>query len=179
MDDAILLIDKGEDLQAVLRPCRHLVQIGFWDNRSASAERLADALGFTLPEDGQQVADFPGGWVYRIAPSRLLLLGSEDRPLLPECQTVIGQGGMVSDISHAKLLLDLKGSAAVPLLCRGITLNLGFAGLRPGCFAQTRLHDASILLHRLEEAQFQLLIPTSYAAAVSDWFKDAAHLMRY
>ncbi|MEQ8654863.1 MAG: hypothetical protein RIC87_20540 [Kiloniellales bacterium] len=180
MDDRHSILDQGAALQLQLQPCRPLVQVGFWRGaRGAAALRLAEALAFEMPADGRQVAGFPDGWAYRIAPDRLLLLSDRARPLLQECRSAVGQDGAVSDIGHAKRILDLDGSEAVSLLTRGIAIDLGPAGLTPGAFAQTRLHDASILVHRLSPERFRLLIPTSFAAALVDWFVESWAMMQY
>ncbi len=98
--------------------------------------------------------------IWRNAPDRLLLQSQD--PL-----TVASDGALaVSDLSDARVGLEIKGLGAAGMLARVTALNYAPNSFASGCFAQTALHHISVLIERKQTDRFDLLVPTYWAQSV-------------
>jgi heterotetrameric sarcosine oxidase gamma subunit len=80
---------------------------------------------------------------------------------------------VVTDVSSASVLLELRGPAAVPILMRDCTLDLEGNAVPPGGCAHTAFAQTSVTIHRPHEPDtWRLLVERSVALDVWDWLVD-------
>ncbi len=169
------------NLQVRSCPLESLVQVSLWrDNVDEVGALIAQELRFSLPQNGRSVSAMEGGFAYRIAPERLLLISDADADLFNKVLGAVTlEMAAVSDIGHSRARLILEGEDAQPLLARLVPLDFGPAGLLPGQYAQSFLHDVNLLIHRQEEHLFNLLVPLSFSKSAQEWIAHAHRLMQY
>src|SRR4030095_8759768 len=129
------------------RPCGTILQYHAWPDRYADmATMLATRCGATsAPAPGKAVSR-PDGCLLRVHPQRLWLLsesiGTGGYPALsPET-------GATLDLSHARTILHVAESGAVPLLSRFIAIDLRSHRFAVDDVAVTPFHRVSVVLWR-------------------------------
>lgn len=159
-------------------PVGALVQLNGWDD---SYDRLAAAagraLGVTPPADTRMavavrgvstdaVAPSPGLTLFRIAPTRLLVLqdaaaghdtgaesaGSAARLADRLAPAVRVEDGTLVDLSEARVRLRLSGPAGRAVFAKGLPIDLRPEVFGIGAFAQSVFHHVDVLVHRVGDA---------------------------
>jgi sarcosine oxidase subunit gamma len=77
------------------------------------------------------------------------------------------------DVSANRVCLELAGEGAADVLARGCALDLHTSVFPPGRCAQTLLARAQVILYRIDEDTFRLLVRPSFADYLGAWFRDA------
>ena len=86
-----------------------------------------------------------------------------------------GEHSLVSDVSHARVVIALEGEHARDVLCKGCSLDLDPVAFRVGQCAQTSLARAHMLLHQIGEApRYHIYAQRSFAGYLYSWLEDAA-----
>jgi heterotetrameric sarcosine oxidase gamma subunit len=157
-----------------------LVQVAaFAQTREPLTAALSHTLGMLLPADGRTASLQGDVTVYQIAPGRYLI----SRPwgvgatLFDELTPVIGPDvGAVTDLSHARSFIELRGEAAREVLARGFALDLDPLVFGENAFAQTPVHHISTLLHRLpgEPSAFRILVLRTFARSFWEWLFETS-----
>lgn len=148
------------------RPATILQAVGWPEDRAALHAALGAWLGDPPPELGW--ARSRGSCtVMALAPGRWLLLAETPAPP-PDAPPFL-----VTDLSAARLALRLSGRDLEPLLRKGVGFDPDARAFPPGRVAQTLIHHVPVLLHRIEAAAVDLLVPSSWAHAVRAWLDDA------
>ena len=148
--------------------CNGLVSVACWQGQlEAHCAGLCDKLDGRIPEDGRRSTIWRSGYIFRTARDRLLIQSCETNDLesLVRGNLVSGQAA-ISDLSHAWRSIDLSGRLVPDLLSRCLSIDCSESGLPVGCFAQTHLQDAQVLLHRKNGFSYTLLVQTSFSVAV-------------
>jgi heterotetrameric sarcosine oxidase gamma subunit len=81
--------------------------------------------------------------------------------------------GAVLDLSHARTVIHIDASTAVPLLSRFVTVDLRPEHFDVGRLAMTPLHRVSVVLWRRADG-IDILAPRSFAASLWDLLAETA-----
>lgn len=155
------------------RRFKTIAQIAAWpDSLSAVREALRSATGIEPPALGRFALD-GSAILAALAPGRFLVL-HEDADLVRDIEAAVpASSGAVTDLGHARTILRLSGDAVVPLLAKGVMLDLDPRAFPPGALAQTFLHHMDVLLLRHEERTFDLALFRGFAVSLAEWLADA------
>jgi sarcosine oxidase subunit gamma len=148
------------------RPAMILQVAGWPEDRAALHAALTAWLGAPPPELGW-ARSHDGRTVMALAPGRWLLLAEMAVPP-PDAPPLV-----VTELSAARLVLRLTGPDLAPLLRRGVGFDPDARGFPVGRVAQTLIHHVPVLLHRIEAAAVDLLVPRSWSHALRAWLDDA------
>ena len=119
----------------------------------------------------------PKSDVLWLGPDEWLVVGHEasDGKLSRELQHAFsGKFVAVVDVSSGYTVLELNGRAVREVLSRGCPLDLDANTFRVGDCAQSHYFKASIILHRMGEDSFELVIRRSFADYFCRMLVDAA-----
>lgn len=152
--------------------CPSLVSIAFWRGEiTPRGVDLCDALGGDLPPSGRQVTQFEAGYIYRIARDQLLIRSDSDDSVFERVRSLVSSDhAALSGLSHARQIIGLSGPCVPVMISRCLPIDCSDTSLPIGCFVQTFLQDAVVLLHRETEQKYSLMVPTSFSRAVMDRF---------
>lgn len=120
-----------------------------------------------LPDTAAALATGPGQW---------LVVSDHDTPaaLMAQLASLPGKP-MVTDLSHARCRICLRGPAARHVLQSGITIDLSYTAFPPGRSTPTAFRNIAIVIHALESDTFDVYVFRSYALTLWQWLVDAAH----
>jgi methylglutamate dehydrogenase subunit D len=159
----------GEAVGIHEAPLGHLAQLAGWENFASSASVLLRSLGLGLTTDYRNAWRGKDAVVWRIAPDRVLI--RSDHPLAlastPELAAL--------DLSQARVRLRLEGPGAAGLLARLAALDFSDATFPVGSFAQAGMHHIGVLIDRLGQEEFELLIPTTWASSLVGLIGEHLH----
>jgi sarcosine oxidase subunit gamma len=166
------------DLVALSGPAVSLAEVPFQrmiDLRvapgSAVAQRVSRALGVTLPGPGA-VASRGAVSVLRLGPDEWLVVAPDGVELVTALDHAVrpDPGGVV-DVSAHRTTVALRGPAARAVLSHGCALDLDRFG--PRRCASTLLGPVDVILWRVQDDEYRLLVRCSYAEYLADWLLDA------
>lgn len=177
----------GEDDAPVLLsepPLGALWQVAGWlPSFEPAITTLLAPLG--LPDTGTfSVARSAGETtVFRIAPERVLLRQRGAATLPAILASAAPEVLPVLDLGHARTVVRVEGAAAPDLLARLVNVDLHDSAMPEGGFAQTGIHEVSVLLHRLAGAgagpRYEVYIPRSWARSVWELITVSAAPLGY
>jgi sarcosine oxidase subunit gamma len=141
---------------------RHTLRAG-----EAVLPRIADALGFTLPQTACRSASLSERHALWLGPDEWLLLCATDDALGDELAVALaGQPHSLVEVSCRQTALIVSGSRAVELISAGCPLDLGLGAFPVGMCTRTLFGKAEIVLWRTGEAQFHIEVWRSFAGYV-------------
>lgn len=164
--------DKGDRTAALAfseRALGSLWQIAGWRDFEAAIEPVLSALGLEgLGDYGfvQTSATVEG---YRIAPDRIWLCGPNASALEAAFDAARSDRLALLDLSHARVVIRVSGAAVADLMARVAPLDFSPAAFPADCFAQTGIHGVPVLIRRLSDEAFDLLVPVTWAVSVWEW----------
>ncbi len=130
-------------------------------------------LGLTLPP--ANTAHLGARTALRCGPERWLVVGERAAETLLPTQLERAAAGTaaITDVSDARTVLRVAGSAASALLVQGCAIDL--EAMEPGRVAATSMARLHSLLHMVDESpSFDVYASRSYAAFLWDWFAQHA-----
>jgi sarcosine oxidase subunit gamma len=139
-------------------------------------QRLASALGFTLPVVPNSVTSGEERRALWLGPDEWLVVGpdSEQQALEQALRNSLGDAlGSIVDVSGNRTVIEIRGEKLRDLLAHGVSMDLDACSFSPDHCAQTLLAKAQVILERREESAFHLYARTSFASYVADWLLDA------
>ena len=140
---------------------------------AASADDLRERLGaFNLIADPAPLRCVRGEGLRLLwtGPGQYLVVSQRhrDRELALSLSTALdGSGGVAVDVSHARSVLRVEGSASRELLAKGCPLDVD--SMAPGDCAATLIGHFSVLLHRDDGDAFEIYVTRSFARSFLDW----------
>ncbi|MCR9085889.1 MAG: hypothetical protein NXH97_03995 [Rhodobacteraceae bacterium] len=145
-----------------------LWQMAGWDDFETRAGAALRELG--LPGVGSYRAAQSAGSVtsWRIAPDRLLVEGAGDLGRFHSGEFVL------LDLSHARSVITLSGPPARDVLSLLTAVDVSAAAFLPGQFLQVGIHGIGVLLACLGPEDFELFVPTTWAASIQELILDNA-----
>ena len=150
---------------------------------AAAAAALPRALGFAGLGRFDVAEQAGTALAFRIAPERILVRLA-NRARWEETASSFDLARLcVLDMSHSRSVVAISGGAAADLLARLLAIDLDASVFGAGRFAQTGLSGIPVLLHRSAgegaAADFELYVPSSFAAAVWDLLSEHARPFGY
>ncbi|MEO1225764.1 MAG: hypothetical protein AAFX92_16220 [Pseudomonadota bacterium] len=143
-----------------------LWQVAGWQDFETVVEPVLAALGFAGLGDHCSVRVSAGTECYRIAPDRILLR-CPDAGALSAALDKAPPGRLTAlDLSHARIVIRISGTAAVDLMARLVPLDFAGPAFSIDSFAQTGIHGVPVLTRRLSEEAFDLFVPVTWAVSV-------------
>ena len=82
--------------------------------------------------------------------------------------------GTVTALSGARVCLRLEGAAVCEVLAHHVALDLDLREFPAGCFAQTGIDHAGVLLERRGRECFELYMLSTFAGSAWDLLVDSA-----
>ena len=160
----------------------HLVQIGVFDrSRAALALAVEELCGCALPTSPRLVTTSPrretaspAHRLYRIADDQYWLVTQDPSAAPALARAIAPQVATITALNHARIRLVIEGAAAAALLARLVTIDLRSTAFPEGCFAQTGVHHAGVLLERRGAERYELYVLRTYALSTWEWIVDAA-----
>ena len=138
---------------------------------AAVAEAVATAVGTAVPAPLTAVFDGARGAVW-MAPDELLLLAPlAEAPVMAETleRQLEARHALVADMSHARSLIRLTGSAAPEVLAKGAPVDLREAAFPVGRARRTHLAEIAVgLWHRAPEV-WEIACFRSYSRHLWAW----------
>lgn len=159
------LIAGGEGFRAVEEPFLQMASLRL--SRKADRSAALASLPFDLPAS-------PNSWtgsaelsLARFEPNAWMLLSATPRSLPPS------EGPwVVTELSSRLASFRLSGEQAAEVLGSGTSVVLPAGGFTRSLFAET----VPVLIQRLGDADYRLLIDVSLAEYLSSWLADAGRL---
>ncbi|MEQ9487999.1 MAG: sarcosine oxidase subunit gamma family protein [Alphaproteobacteria bacterium] len=146
-----------------------LVSVAFWQNgidRYGAA--FCASLNGELPSSGYVASAYDAGYLFRISRDRLLMQSSHDEALYQRVRAALPDNeAAVSDLSHARQVICLSGPDIPIMLSRCLPVECSNSALPVEHFVQTYLQDAVVLVHRVSAQEYRMIVPTSFADAIS------------
>ncbi|MEM7441793.1 MAG: hypothetical protein AAF414_00540 [Pseudomonadota bacterium] len=156
-----------------------LWQIAGWGDFAQAAESTLDELGLSGLGDYRAVRSSSAVQCYRIAPDKMWLRDC-DTEFLTTAITKAPAGRLTSlDLSHSRVVIGISGVGSSELLAKLMSIDLSLSSFPADSFAQTGIHHVAVMIHRLAEDQFELLVPVTWAVSVWDWTCLHAEPMGY
>ena len=146
-------------------------------NPEAIGQAVYPVLGFDLPvRPNTSVTGNPA--VLWMGPRKwLIILDSRNsREMKEQLETALsGMPCLVSDLSDARVGIEVSGAHARTVLGRVCALDLDSCSFRPGLCAQSLFARVPLLLHQVDEAPtYHLYLDRSLATYAWEWLSDAA-----
>jgi len=156
-----------------------LWQVAGWQDFETAVEPLLAALGFAGLGDYRSVRTSAGTECYRIAPDRILLRCPDADVLLAALDKAPPGRLAALDLSHARIVIRVSGEATVDLMARLARLDFAGPAFPIDSFAQTGIHGVPVLIRRLSEEAFDLVVPVTWAVSVWEWVCENARPFGY
>jgi heterotetrameric sarcosine oxidase gamma subunit len=154
---------------------RHLVQLGvFGGGAGAVAPLVRSITGAALPDSNFEVTQSGLHRLYRLAADQYWVVSVEEGVCRALEQTLPPDSGTVTVLSGARVCLRLEGRAACEVLAHHVALDLDLKEFPSGCFAQTAIDHAGVLLDRRGHQCFELYMLSTFAASAWDVLVDSA-----
>ena len=174
----------------------HLVQIGVFErSRAALAAAVEAVCGCALPSSPRTVTTsprlvtasprtvttsppivtaVPAHRLYRIAEDQYWLVTQDRAAAAALSRAIAPQDASITVLDHARIRLLIEGAAAAALLARLVTIDLRPTAFPAGCFAQTGVHHAGVLLERSGAERYEMYVLRTFAVSTWEWIVDAA-----
>lgn len=144
----------------------------------AERERLETALGATIPDVPNQVANNGAVDIAWTAPGEWTLLGEEsavDALCVSARDALHGATAIVAPLTHGKIAFRLSGEGARAVLSSLMPLDFHHRAFYPGTSARSVFGDFSAFVQAIDGAPtFRLVIDQSYAGFAFAQLKEAA-----
>lgn len=140
-----------------------------------AAAGVEAVLGAALPRVCGDVTSLPAGSILWLSPDEFLVVGDRAPALVDTIAAQLGsQPGSVMDVSASRTALELTGNCARSLLEKGCALDLHPRALRPNTALVTTLAQVRVIVFKLDDERFLLLVPASFTDYLVTWIIDAA-----
>ncbi len=151
-----------------------LVQLGVFTGREAEfAATVKPILAAPLPRAGA-VQSSARARVYSIARDQYWVM-SADAALAGALAAAVDPAvGSVTSLSHARVRIAIRGTAARAMLAKVLTIDVHPDVFRVGEARQTGLHHTGALCERSAADRYDFYVLRTYAASIWECLVDAA-----
>jgi heterotetrameric sarcosine oxidase gamma subunit len=157
---------------AELRPAA-IVQIAAWPDSLQAVKRiLAEVLGQGVPPLGSLAAGAQGT-IAALGPGRYLLVSASPDIVARLADVVAVADGAVTDLSHGRTILSLKGGSAAAILAKGLAIDLHPSVFPPGRVAQSVIHHIDVTVQCRAADHYELMVLRGFAEDFLEWLMDA------
>jgi sarcosine oxidase subunit gamma len=147
-----------------------ILQVQAWPETLPAVKAALAGILFGEPPALGEAVERAGTTVAHVAPGRFMLASADAGLAARVAEAIAAADGAVTDLSHGRAILALDGEAALPVLQKCVTLDLG--AFPVGRAAPTAIHHIDVLIHRRTEARFELWVLRSFAVALAEWLLD-------
>jgi|GEM_PF-1911443 len=176
------------------RPLGELMQLsGRGNGFSNRLGSVLSGLGVdSAPDFGEVAVGDNGLEVLRLAPDRLWLRSPPREAGVRQAKALdlaLAANGLdlevmwKLDLSQSRAVIVIEGAGegcgAEDLLARLISLDCDASMFEPGSFEETVLHDVSVLVQRKGLAEFEILVPVTWAQSLWSYVREAALPLGY
>lgn len=142
---------------------------------SGPAERIAAQLGARLPSACGSVGSTPDSSVLWLSPDEFLAVSERNGAELTAALVTAlhGEPGSAVEVSANRTTLELSGASARDVLEKGCPLDLHPRSFAVGAAYATTLASVPVLVWRVEEQTYRVLVRSSFADHVGRWLVDA------
>jgi heterotetrameric sarcosine oxidase gamma subunit len=149
-------------------PQATLYALEIWSNPAVVAKRFEASTGFTLPTMGKS-----GGTkdlcLIRYEPTVWQVEGD-----IAALRDIVGSDGAITAIGGGIVKVRLSGAGWRTLLMEGGVFDAENASFAPGCTAATIINHVAIRLHVIDAETCDAYVPSSYSAAIIEFWNEAA-----
>jgi len=156
-----------------------LFQIAGWDDFAKATAPALTPLGFDGPGNYRTVRTAGLACCLRIAPDKLLLRHQDRSVLSASLEKLDPARSPTLDLSHARWIIDVEGSAAEALLARLAAIDFSLSKFPESSFVQTGIHHVGVMLHRVSVEKFEIYVPVTWARSLWDFICEAATPLGY
>ncbi len=129
--------------------------------------RIAEALGFALPQTACRSANLGARYALWLGPDEWLLLCPPGDTLGEALRVALsGAPHSLVEVSDRQTALIVSGPRAVELISAGCPLDLGLRAFPVGMCTRTLFGKAEIVLWRMGEAEFHIEVWRSFTSYV-------------
>jgi heterotetrameric sarcosine oxidase gamma subunit len=154
---------------------RHLVQLGLFAGAAGEVSPLVRSItGAALPDSNREATDSGCHRLYRIAADQYWIASPDEGAGRALEQAVPSGAGTVTALSGARVCVRLEGRAACAVLSHHVAIDLDLKEFPIGCFAQTGIDHAGVLLDRRGGECFELYLLSTFAGSAWDLLVDTA-----
>jgi len=151
-----------------------MVQVAAFDAAAAAAS-IAQATGASAPMSRNGVGSCDNTRVLWIGPGRWLVVEPESRDLsrllADHCAPAVAA---ITDLSHARTVVRIDGSAARSVLAKLCTLDFDPPAFAPESCAQTQLGQIGALIDCRAPDTFDIAVYRGFAVSAWEMLTDAA-----
>ncbi len=163
----------GVTVNVTLKRC--MFQVQAWpDTIETVAQSLSSALGIDVAFNQRTVLANDDVEVVTVGPGRVLVSGGDNAAFAAVGEAVAPDIGAVTDLSHARIRLDLTGSDSAFILSKGLNLDFDHERMPDGTVHASGIHGVPIIMVRRTRELFTLYVPRTFAAAIAEWIGEAA-----
>ena len=134
-----------------------------------------------MPRKANTVAEHGGLFAFWLGPDEWLVhceLAHTEKIMQQLAESLAATNYAATEVTDYYTVLELSGESAAAALARGCPLDLHPRAFKPGGCAQTRFGNASVLLHRVEAARFNVQVRWSFTEYVWDYLARAIDACR-
>lgn len=135
------------------------------------AETAVRSLGCPLPVVPNTSTRGTCCDVLWLGPTEWLLAGMIDTEIISNLEA---ESALLTDVSHGRVIVRIKGGGARNLLAKGCALDLHPRCFQKGLCPQTSIAKVNVLLHQIEESIFDIYVGRSYALYFWEWLTASA-----
>ena len=139
-------------------------------------QAVTAVLGVPLPTQPLSSAESGIARVYWISPNewQIVVEGSQTYTIEKGLREVLNGHYALVNISGGQTLLRLSGSNAIKVLMKSVAYDVHINNFPIGKVVTTTFARTQVLLKRVAEEQFELIIRRSFADYIYDWLLQAS-----
>lgn len=161
------------------RPLGALMQLTVW-GRSDALGDLLGPLSLDQPLAPGRVSRAQGDVrLYQPAPDRLWITADDQGSVNAVISRVDSTRFSALDLSSSRVVIEISGPAAEDLMARLVTIDCAADVFVAGSFAQTALHEVSVLVERMKADTFAIWVPITWAQSLWSYVTVAAEPFGY
>lgn len=144
---------------------------------TAFCNAVRSVCGCELPIAPNSSSACPDGEILKLGPNEWLLAAISGTAWT---ETMAIPGATLTDVSHARIAVQVDGDKSRDLLAKGCAVDLHPRQLPPGSCVQTSIAKIGVILHKqLDDNGFTLYAARSYAGSFWHWLTTAANEYGY
>ncbi|MBY0269927.1 MAG: sarcosine oxidase subunit gamma [Burkholderiales bacterium] len=139
---------------------------------AAFCDAVRAACGAELPVAPNTSGTGPCGEILKLGPDEWLLVADAGAAW---SEKMIIPGATLTDVSHARVAVRVKGAKTRDMLAKGCAIDLHPRQFPPGTCVQTAIAKINVILHQPQDADgFVLYAPRSFAGSFWHWLTGSA-----
>ncbi|MFD0916199.1 sarcosine oxidase subunit gamma [Pseudahrensia aquimaris] len=159
--------------------CTALVQVACWpETLDACKVAIGKALESEIA-DGRSVSRAKECSIMPTGPGRWLIESDNEKLETTLRKALKPEVASVTNLTHARIRVTVKGEQADWLLASGIALDFHINSFPVSMVQVSHHHEVGLTIHRTAEDCFELYLFTSFARSFWQWLSDAAAEIGY